>query len=125
MASKLAQLAADKTKRTYEEMVPEEYRKYQKVFSEVMSHRFPPQRTWDHAIELLPEAPKTIDCKIYPMTQGEKESLATFIDEQLAKGYIRPLKSPYSSPFFFIKKKNGDLHPVQDYRRLNGLTVKN
>ncbi len=28
VASELAQLAADKTKRTYEEMVPEEYRKY-------------------------------------------------------------------------------------------------
>src|SRR6266702_2565816 len=125
VASELAQLAADKTKKTYEEMVPEEYQKYQKVFSEDMSHRFPPPRTWDHAIELLPEAPKTIDCKIYPMTQGEKESLATFIEEQLAKGYIRPSKSPYSSPFFFIKKKSGDLRPVQDYRRLNGLTVKN
>ncbi len=125
VASKLAQLAADKRIRTYDEMVPEEYQRYQKVFSEDMSHRFPPARTWDHAIELLPEAPQTIDCKVYPMTQGEKESLAKFIEEQLAKGYIRPSKSPYSSPFFFIKKKNGDLHPVQDYRRLNSLTVKN
>ncbi len=59
------------------------------------------------------------------MTQGEKESLAKFIEEQLAKGYIRPSKSPYSLPFFFIKKKNGDLRPIQDYRRLNSLTVKN
>ncbi len=125
VASELAQLAADKTIRTYKEMVPKEYRKYRKVFSEEMSHRFPPPRTLDHAIDLLLEAPKTIDCKIYPMTQGEKESLAKFIEEQLAKGYIRPSKSPYSSPFFFIKKKNGDLRPVQDYRRLNSLTVKN
>src|SRR6266571_5559234 len=39
-----------------------------------------------------------------------------FIKEQLEKGYIRPSKSPYSSPFFFIKKKDGKLHPVQDYR---------
>ena len=125
VASELAQLAADKKIRTYEEMVPGEYQKYQKVFSKEMLHRFPPPRTWDHAIDLLPEAPKMIDCKIYPMTQGEKESLAKFIEEQLAKGYIRPSKSPYSSPFFFIKKKSGDLHPVQDYRRLNSLTVKN
>ncbi len=125
VASELAQLAIDKIIWTYKEMVPKEYQKYQKVFSEEMSHRFPPQRTWDHKIELLPEAPKTIDCKIYPMTQGEKESLAKFIKEQLTKGYIRPSKSPYSSPFFFIKKKNGELRPVQDYRRLNSLMVKN
>src|SRR6266571_2463238 len=125
VALELAQLATDKTKQTYKEMVPKEYQKYQKVFSEEQLHHFPPKRMWDHAIKLLPEAPNSIDCKIYPMTQGEKESLAKFIKEQLAKGYIRPSKSPYSSPFFFIQKKDGKLHPVQDYRRLNSLTIKN
>ena len=29
------------------------------------------------------------------------------------------------SPFFFVKKKDGSLRPVQDYRRLNEITVKN
>jgi len=96
VASELAQLAADKTTQTYDEMVPKEYQKYQKVFSEEKSHQFPPLRTWDHTIKLLPEAPKSIDCKIYPMMQKEKESLTKFIEEQLAKGYIRPSKSPYS-----------------------------
>ncbi len=89
VASELAQLAEqNKRKRTYEEMVPEEYRKYQKIFNEEQSHRFPPKRPWDHAIDLLPEAPNTIDCKIYPTTQSEKEALNKFVKEQLAKGYI-------------------------------------
>ncbi len=35
------------------------------------------------------------------------------------------MKSPYASPFFFIKKKDGKLQPVQDYRKLNALTIKN
>ncbi len=43
VASELAQLAMDKRKRTYEEMVPKEYRKYQKIFNEEQSHRFPPK----------------------------------------------------------------------------------
>src|SRR6266536_4237312 len=30
-----------------------------------------------------------------------------------------------ASPFFFIKKKDGRLCPVQDYRKLNLITVKN
>ena len=28
-------------------------------------------------------------------------------------------------PFFFIKKKNGNLQPVQDYQKLNTFTVQN
>ncbi len=124
-ASELAQKAMDKTKKTFEQMVPEEYRRHARTFNEKESHRFPPARTWDHAIELLPDAPKSFDCKIYPMAKGEEDSLREFIKEQLEKGYIRPSKSPYASPFFFIKKKDGKLRPVQDYRRLNTLTVKN
>jgi len=50
------------------------------------------------------------------MARGEEDSLRKFIKEQLEKGYIQPSKSPYSSPFFFIKKKDGKLCPVQDYR---------
>src|SRR6266702_3936088 len=78
-ASELAQKAMDKTKKTFEQMVPEEYRGHARTFNEKESHRFPPARPWDHAIELLPEAPKAFDCKIYPMARGEEESLREFI----------------------------------------------
>ncbi len=124
-ASELAQKAMDKTKKTFEQMVPEEYRRHARTFNEKESHRFPPKRPCDHAIELLSDAPKLFDCKIYPMARGEEDSLREFIKEQLEKGYIRPSKSPYASPFFFIKKKDGKLRPVQDYCKLNSLTVKN
>ena len=30
-----------------------------------------------------------------------------------------------ASPFFFVKKKDGALQPVQDYRKLNDMTIKN
>lgn len=30
-----------------------------------------------------------------------------------------------ASPFFFVKKKDGKLRPVQDYQKLNEMTVKN
>ena len=125
MASELAQKAMDPTKKTFEQMVPEEYRRHAWTFNEKESHRFPPARTWDHVIELLPDTPKSFDCKIYPMARGEEDSLREFIKEQLEKGYIRPSKSPYASPFFFIKKKDRKLQPVQDYRWLNSYTVKN
>ena len=69
--------------------------------------------------------PNTLDCKVYPLSPTEDVALQTFITENLSKGYIRPSKSPYAFPFFFIKKKNGDLRPVQDYHKLNAFTVRN
>src|SRR6266403_3155851 len=105
--------------------VPKKYQQHARVFSEEAAQRFPPKRPWDHAIDLKPDTPDVIDCKIYPFTQTEDQALVTFLDEQLAKGYIRPSKSPYASPFFFIKKKDGKLRLVQDYRKLNEHTICN
>jgi len=105
--------------------VPAEYQLFKRLFSEEESQRFPPSRVWDHAIDLKQGTPDAIDCKVYPMAQHEDKALGDFLDEQLAKGYIRPSKSQYASSFFFIKKKDGKLRPVQDYRRLNQHTVRN
>jgi len=63
--------------------------------------------------------------KIYPLNPLEQEELQKFVQDHLSKGYICPSKSPYTSPFFFIKKKDGELYPVQDYRRLNEWTIHN
>ena len=123
--SELVQKAMDHTKRTFEQMVPSQYHWHQKVFSEEASHRFPPKWTWDHTIDLLPNAPKTLDCKVYPSALTEGDTLTEFLNEQLQKGYIQPSKSPYASPFFFIKKNDGKLWPVQDYWKLNTLMAKN
>jgi len=30
-----------------------------------------------------------------------------------------------ASPFFFVKKKDGKLQPIQDYQKLNNMTIKN
>ena len=51
-------------------------------------------------------------------------ALRKWLDEELKKGYITKSKSPYASPFFFIKKKDGKLRPVQDYRKLNEQTIR-
>jgi hypothetical protein len=59
------------------------------------------------------------------MTRDEDTALEKFLNEMVAKGYICPSKSPYASPFFFVKKKDSKLRPVQDYRWLNSHTVRN
>ena len=102
-----------------------EYRQHLKVFSEAQAQRLPPDHPWNHAINLKADAPPSIRGRIYPLTQLENKALRKHIEEQLAKGYIHPSKSPYATPFFFIKKKSGALRPIYDYRQLNKWTVKN
>jgi hypothetical protein len=99
-------------------------KEYAPVFAKTEFDHLPPRRPWDHAIELKPDA-KPISSKIYPLSRSEQDELDVFLDEHLSSGRIRPSKSPIASPFFFIKKKDGSLHPVQDYRRLNDMTIKN
>jgi len=48
-----------------------------------------------------------------------------YFPNQQRKGYIQPSTSPIAAPFFFVKKHDRSLHPVIDYRALNGITIKN
>ena len=94
------------------------------MFEKTTFDELPPRQPWDHAIELLPDS-KPLDYKIYPLARGEQEALEEFLKENLETGRIKPSKLPMASPFFFIKKKDGLLRPVQDYRKLNEMTIKN
>ena len=114
-----------KPKRSIDEMIPDEYKRHAKVFSEAESERLPEHKPYDHAIDLKPGTPETIRSKIYPMPVNEQEELDCFLEDSLRKGYITPSKSPIASPVFFVKKKDGRLRLVQDYRRLNDFTIKN
>ena len=105
--------------------LPLRYKPHAKVFSEKESQWFPTSRIWDHTIDLKEGAPSTIPGKIYALTKPEQGALEEFIQEHLKKGYIKPSKSPYAAPFFFIKKKDRKLWPVQDYQKLNQWTICN
>jgi hypothetical protein len=69
-------------------MVPPQYHAHAKVFSEDAAQRFPESRPWDHAIDLKPDTPNSLDCKVYPLSPTEDIALQKFIDENLPKGYI-------------------------------------
>jgi hypothetical protein len=75
-------------------------------------------------------------CGEYTYEQGElrgaegeerrgKEKDGCPLTEALTTGRVRQSKSPLGAPVFFIKKKDGKLHFVQDYRALNTITQKN
>jgi hypothetical protein len=48
-----------------------------------------------------------------------------FLQEALATGRIRQLKSPLGAEVIFIKKKDSKLCFVQDYQALNAIMQKN
>ncbi len=74
---------------------------------------------------MKPGAPATLISKTIRLSRTEQGELSQFLKEHTAHGTIQPSKSPYAASFFFIKKKNGKLRPVQDYRPVNAWTVKN
>jgi hypothetical protein len=94
------------------------------VFKKTTFEKLPERKRWDHAIELKPGT-EPFNSKIYPLSVDEQKKLDKFIEEHLQSGQIRPSKSPITSPFFFIKKKDGSLRLVQDYCKLNEMTIKN
>jgi len=105
-------------------MVPQKFHKWLKVFRKVESEKVPTRKIWDHAIDLKEEF-KASKAQVYPLFRNEREEVQQFIQDHLRKGYIRPLKSPQTSPVFFVGKKDGRKHMVIDYCRLNKQMVKN
>jgi len=105
-------------------LLPAYVAEFQSVFAKEDFDILPEHRKWDHAIELIPGAePKS--SKVYPLSPLEQTELDAFLEENLRTGWIRPSKSPIAAPVFFIKKKDGSLWLVQDYRALNAVTIKN
>jgi len=104
--------------------LPDCVRGFESIFAKEDFDILPEHRQWDHAIKLIPGSePKS--SKVYPLSSVEQKELDAFLEENLHTGQIRPSKSPMAAPVFFIKKKDGSLWLVQDYRALNFMTVKN
>ena len=105
-------------------MIQKRFLKWKKVFRKVESERIPRRKIWDHAIDLK-ETFKLQKGRIYLLSKMEREEVQKFVEDQLRKGYIRPSKSPQTSPVFFVGKKDGSKQIVMDYHNLNDQTVKN
>jgi len=95
------------------------------LFNKKKFEKLPKKHEWDHKINLMEEAPKELNAKAYVMILKEEEALNQWLDEQLKAGLIVESKSRYVAPCFYILKKDGSLQLVQDYRKLNQITIKN
>jgi len=80
-----------------------------------------------HAFETILLEPNAVPpCRpMIRLPTGEREEMVRQIKELLSKGLIEPSLSPFGAPILFVKKKDGSLRMVIDYRALNKVTVKN
>ncbi|KAI2645017.1 hypothetical protein H4Q32_030019 [Labeo rohita] len=73
-----------------------------------------------HRIELIDHIPfKERTRRVSP---ADFEDLRKHLLDLLASELIEESNSPYASPVVLVRKKNGDLRMVADYRKLNKLT---
>ncbi|QRW23855.1 Retrotransposable element Tf2 protein [Rhizoctonia solani] len=104
--------------------LPPQYHEFAKVFGEEEFKVLPPHREYDISIDLVPDA-KLTPGPIYSMTDAESKVLKQHIDKELATGKICPSTSSAGAPVMFVKKADGSLRLVVDYRKLNDITHKN
>ena len=109
-------------------MNPEDLLKYIQLFTHLFNkkkfEKLPERCEWDHEINLTEEAPRELNAKAYAMTLKEEEALNQWLDKQLKARLIVESKSRYTAPCFYIPKKVGSLWLVQDYWKLNQVTIK-
>lgn len=112
------------------ETIPPQFRHFAStVFSDESAKKLPPHRAGIDCQIDIKEGETLSTSKIYDMSKDQLDTLKAIIDEQLSKGFIRPSKSPASSPVFFVKDKASasrgveQLRLVVDYRSLNSKIV--
>ena len=113
-----------KLDKTNPEDLPDYIRPFTHLFNKKKFEKLPERHEWDYKINLIDEAPKELNAKAYAMTLKEEEALNQQLDKQLKARLIVESKSRYAVPCFYISKKDGSLWLVQDYRKLNQVTIK-
>lgn len=69
--------------------------------------------------------PTPVKLQPYRVSSVERLAIKEHLDEMLAAGIISPSNSEWSSPMVMVKKKNGKLRLVVDFRKVNLKIKKN
>jgi len=94
--------------------VAEVLAKYQDVFE--LPHKLLPERVYDYAIPLIPNAIPVI-ARPYRYSPLHKDEIERQVKEMLTAGLIVRSTSPFASPVLLIQKKDGSWRFCVDYRK--------
>ena len=89
-------------------LVPEHFHDCLHIFEKGKAQELPPHQSYDHAIPLKPDSTPPFG-HLYGMSHKELLVLKEYIEENLAKGFIRHSSSPAGAPVHFVKKSDGSL----------------
>jgi hypothetical protein len=101
-----------------------EYDDLKEVFSKSKAQEVPEHGPHDLTINLI-EGKEPPWGPIHNLSVKELETLRSYLDENLARKWIRLSTSSAGAPVFFVPKKDGSLHLCIDYRGLNQVSRKN
>ena len=104
--------------------VPEQLKNLESQFDDTKAGILPELGRGDHAIDLK-ESEEPPFMSLYNLSQDELAELLRYIEDVLAKGWIKHSISPAGAPILFVPKKDGGLRLCVDYRELNAVTIKN
>ena len=105
------------------QLVPPEYHDYLSIFSEEEAKALPPHRYVDHAIPLI-EGAKPPFGRMYSISDNDLKELKAWIEENLAKSFIRASSSSAASPIIIVRRPRSAPRVCIDYHALNDITVK-
>jgi len=94
------------------------------VMPKELPNELPLRRQVDHAIEVMSRMVPPAKAP-YRMSHEELKELKVQLEELLAKGYIKPSKSPHGAFVLFVHKKDGTLRMCVDYIAFNKVIMKN
>lgn len=95
-------------------------KEFESVFN--LPQGLPPKRNREHAITLQ-SGNSPINIRPYRYSHVQKDEIEKLVKEMLQAGIIRPNISPFSSPVFLVKKKDGGFRFCVDYRAVNKSTI--
>jgi hypothetical protein len=106
-------------------VVSDLHREYADVFPDELPAGVPPARGVEPFRIDLKEGTKPFGRYGPRMTEANTQAAGKMLQELLAKGFIRPSRSPWGSPMFLVDKPDGGKRMVIDYRGLNAATTRN
>ena len=99
-----------------------ELKEYEDVFSTESAGKLSLHKDHDHAIEITA---KSLYESLYNLLNAELTTLRQYLDDVLAKEWIKHFVSSIDASILFIFKKNDSFHLCMNYWNLNKITVKN